>query len=100
AYLRKKLVIGTIVEVTGEHRARIGVGSAEGLCVGTTLAIQEIYEWHPVRRLRVLAVTGQSCVAEEIDPSDSDPPIKVGWTVVAVRESTARLGAPNHHEED
>lgn len=88
AYLRENLVIGTIIGVTSQGRARIDVGSSAGIRVGSPLTIQGRGRFGP-RYLKVVAVDVASCEAEDSWPGEADESIKAGWKVVATRELEA-----------
>ena len=84
-YLRNNLVIGTIVEVAKEGRARIDLGSVDGIHVGSTLTVH----WHnrrTNRQMRAGSVKEHSCEVQEINPSSQVGPVEAGWKVVAERK--------------
>jgi prepilin-type N-terminal cleavage/methylation domain-containing protein len=84
-YLKKHLVIGTIVEVMKGYRAKIDLGTAQGIRVGTTVAVQgRESRWR--RELKVLSVNETACEVEEVDPDESGPRLTVGRNVVTARE--------------
>jgi hypothetical protein len=87
-YLRKNLVIGTIVEVKEDGRAKIDAGSTEGIRVGTILTVQG-RDVRGSRQLTIISVSRNSCVVEEVYPGESKKPLEEGWKVVTARETEA-----------
>ncbi|MGE3822186.1 MAG: hypothetical protein AB7I30_22460 [Isosphaeraceae bacterium] len=87
-YLRDNLVIGTVIEVVERGRAKVDVGSAEGVQVGSILTVQG----HDRRsgKLRAVSVNDDSCEVEEVYPGEFEQPAELGWKVVMAREEKAR----------
>jgi len=85
-YLRKNLVIGTIVEVTEDGRAKINVGSTEGIRVDSILTVQG-RDIRGRRQLKIMSLNKHSCDVEEVDPGESKKPLEAGWKVVTARET-------------
>lgn len=83
SYVRDHALIGTITEVAETGRARIDVGSADGLRVGSRLIVQGRNRWK--RELDVVSVNENTCEAVDDMPSDSQAPLEAGWTVVVER---------------
>jgi len=85
-HLKDNLVIGTIVGVREGGRARLDVGSSEGLRVGSMLTVRGGNRFGS-RKLRAISVREGSCEVKEAAPGDFKEPIEVGWEVVAAREA-------------
>lgn len=88
SYLRSNLLIGTIVEVVEGGRAKVDVGSADGIRVGSILVVQgrDLLS----RQLRAVSVNEGSCEVEEVYPGAAEKPVEPGWKVVTAREAEAR----------
>jgi hypothetical protein len=87
ATLRAELSLGRVLDVGPAGHARVDLGTRNGLQVGDVLTVQR--PGHAMdRRLRVVSVEGDSCVAEEPHPQSSPHPLKRGQAVVAPRFGT------------
>ena len=83
SYLRDNRLIATNVEALQGGRARLDVGSAQGIRVGHILEVQG----HSYRQaLRVDAVTEHSCEVVEDHPDEAGKPIESRWQAVVLRE--------------
>ncbi len=88
AYLRENLVIGTIVDVMDDGRAKLDVGSADGVHPESDLRVQGRSD--PTWQLKLVAVNERSCLIEKVYAGDAKEPLKPGWKVVAAREAQVR----------
>lgn len=86
-YLGEKVVVGQVVEVAEGGRARVDVGSAEGVKVGSFLTVQGYARWGRV--LKAAAVDEDSCEVEEENPGWFGQALEPGWGVVMAREEEA-----------
>lgn len=93
AYLRSKLVLGTIVDVMKNGRARVNVGSKDGISVESILAVQG-RDHFTSHNLRVISVNQGSCEAEEPYPGEYEKPLEVGWKVVAEKQTEKKAANP------
>ena len=87
-YLRDNLLVGTIIQVAESGRAKVDVGSAEGVHVGSILTVQGHDRLS--RKLRAVSVNDDSCEVEEVYPSEFEKPVEPGSKVVTAREEKAR----------
>jgi hypothetical protein len=86
AYLRENLLAGEVVEVLEGGRARVDLGSADGLRAGSFLAIPG--RGHaPGCHVVVVAADETSCVVEKVYPDEPAEPVAAGWRVVTSRET-------------
>jgi hypothetical protein len=85
--LREDLQVGRVLEVSTVGlakvgRARVDLGSEQGILEGDILTVQRRGDaMH--RRLRVVSVEHDSCVADECYPGVSDDPLESGQAVIA-----------------
>ncbi len=84
-YIKENLVIGTIAEVRKDGRARLDVGSADGLLVGSIMMVQG-REKDRSRKLKVVAVSSNSSEVEDLDPDKTAKPLEPGWKAVTERK--------------
>lgn len=83
-YVRKDLVIGTIVEVMEGGQVQVDLGSADGIQEGSVLAVQGRGRYSP-RYVKVTTAQEHSSVVAEPSRRLSDPPLEVGRKVVMLR---------------
>jgi hypothetical protein len=84
--LRKRLVIGTVVEMRKGGQARIDRGSADGIVLGSALTVQGRDRFSN-RKLKVVGVDERSCTLQHFSDEELQVPLEVGCKVVAARES-------------
>jgi hypothetical protein len=95
-YLRERAALGTIVEVAEGGRAKVDVGSADGLRVDGVLTVQGRDGRFNRRKLRVVDLDEHACRAEQGEPGEFEDPLQVGWKVVAAREPLEDGRRPPH----
>ncbi len=83
-FVRDNIVLGTIVHVSKDARAKLDVGSADGLQDWSIFAVQGRGGEFP-RALKVITLSTESCVVEEVYSGNSEKPLEIGWKVVAMR---------------
>ncbi len=85
--VRKRLVIGTVVEMLAGGRARIDRGSADGIVLGSELTVQRCDRYSSNRKLKVVGVDERSCTVQHFYHKAFQVPLEVGWKVVAERDA-------------
>ena len=78
-------MLGSIVEVSEDGRARIDAGSADGLRVGSVLTVQGRGDLLRRRNPRVVALDEHACWAEQckVGFAERKTPLEAGWKVIA-----------------
>ena len=83
-YLDQHLVMGEIVEVMDDGRVRVDMGKAKGIEPESVLAVQG-RDRYGARRLVVVSIDDESCIAVDPDPERSSAPLEVGMHLVTQR---------------
>ncbi len=65
-------------------RVKVDMGATDGLSEGDFLTVQRGGDRF-YRRLRVVSVADNACMADECYPGESEHPLKPGQSVVAVK---------------
>jgi hypothetical protein len=82
AYLELHLVQSEIVELMEDGRVRVDAGKANGIEPESVLAVQGRDEYEP-RRLVVVSIKDDSCIAVDPNPERSKSLLAVGMRLVA-----------------
>jgi hypothetical protein len=80
-YFEQHLVVGKIVELMDDGRVRINVGKTRGIVPESVLAVQGRNVYDP-RRLVVVSIEDESCIAVDPNPERSKSPLEVGLHLV------------------
>ncbi len=83
--LRERVLIGTIIEMTARGRARIDLGSADGIILGSELSVQGA-ERHVNGQGRVVRVDERTCEAQFF-VTEYERTAKVGCKVIGARRN-------------